>query len=77
MTKKTCINARMIANEKDVTNRWVYLALYHHLWMDVGDVRLDEGSLNQLLTLVQRVQLLLSESWTNFNKQFGKKCLFG
>ena len=32
-----------------------------HLWMDIGCVRLDEGSLNQLLTLDQRVQLLLSE----------------
>ena len=77
MTNETCINARMIANEKDVTNRWVYLALYHHLWMDVGDVRLDEGSLNQLLTLDQTVQLLLSENWTNFKQQFGKKYVFG
>ena len=38
MTNETCINARMIANEKDTTNRWVYLALYHHLNADNSPV---------------------------------------
>ena len=38
MTNKTCINARMIANEKDTTKRWVCLALYHHLTEDNSPV---------------------------------------
>ena len=38
MTNKTCINARMIANEKDTTNRWVYLALYDRLNEDNSPV---------------------------------------
>ena len=44
--------------------------------MDVGGVRLDEGSLNQLLTLVQRVQLLLSECEQMSNNNLAKNtCL--